>query len=150
MSRIDYFEHKPDLITRLRTITKGQQDFSLDAKLRALVEIRVSQINHCVYCIDLHSREARALGEVQQRLDTLPAWRESPFFDEREKAALAWAESLTLLPETHAGDAEYAALLEHFQEVEIVELGMAVALANFWNRMAAGFRKMPVKVRELS
>lgn len=147
MTRIDYFDHKPDLVSRLRTITKEQQHFSLDAKLRALVEIRVSQINHCVYCIDLHSREARALGEAQQRLDTLPAWRESPFFDEREKAAFAWAESLTLLPDTHAGDAEYARLHEHFPEVEIVELSMSIALANFWNRMAGGFRKMPVKAR---
>ena len=144
MSRIDYFAHKPDLITRLRTLTQEQKTFTLDAKLRALIETRVSQINHCVYCIDLHSKEARALGEKQQRLDSLPAWQESPFFDAREKAALAWAESLTYLPDTNANDADYAPLQHHFSDEEIVELSLSISLANFWNRMASGHRKMPI------
>jgi len=145
MTRIDYFKHQPELITQLRAITQGQEDFHLDGKLRALVELRVSQINGCAYCTDLHSREARARGEGQSRLDSLPVWRESPFFDDREKAALAWAESLTLIADTHAGDAEYLALLKHFSEDDVVELSLSVALANFWNRMAGGFRKAPAK-----
>ena len=144
MTRIDYFQHQPELITKLRTITQEQNQFSLSAQLRALVETRVSQINHCVYCIHLHTREARAHGVSQVKLDSLPAWQESPFFDEREKAALTWAESLTLLPESHAADADYQQLRTHFTEAEIVELSLAIALANFWNRMASGSRKVPV------
>lgn len=145
MNRIDYFKEKPELITKLRAITLEQKDFKLDGKLRALVELRVSQINGCVYCVDLHAREARALGESQQRLDTLPVWHESPFFDEREKAALAWTESLTLIFETHADEAEYEAVRKYFSDTEVVELSLAVSLANFWNRMAGGFRRMPAK-----
>jgi len=143
MNRIDYFQMKPEFITQLRSITKTQEQFTLDARLRALVETRVSQINGCVYCTDLHLREARALGERQQRLDTLAVWPESPFFDAREKAALAWAESLTLIAETRAADPAYLALREHFSDAEIVELSLSISLANFWNRMAGGFRKMP-------
>ena len=147
MTRIDYYKTKPELITKLRNLTKEQETFSLEPKLRALIETRISQINGCVYCTDLHSREARALGEGQQRLDTLPVWRESPFFTEGEKAALAWAESLTLIAETHAGDAEYLALQQHFGETEIVELSLTISLSNFWNRMAGGFRKLPTAAK---
>lgn len=143
MNRIDYFQEKPGLITQLRAITQAQKEFKLEAKLRALIELRVSQINGCVYCTDLHSREARALNESQLRLDSLPVWRESPFFDEREKAALAWAESLTLIVETHAGDQEYETVRKYFSDAEVVELSIAVSLANFWNRLAGGFRRMP-------
>ncbi|HVY69878.1 MAG TPA: carboxymuconolactone decarboxylase family protein [Verrucomicrobiae bacterium] len=146
MSRIDYFKEKPEFIAKLRAITKEQEGFKLDKKLRALVELRVSQINGCVYCTDLHSREARERGEAQQRLDSLPVWRDSPFFDHRERAALAWAESLTLMPESHAGDAEYETARANFSEVELVELSLAIALANFWNRIAGGFRRRPAKV----
>ena len=145
MNRIDYFKAKPELITQLRSITKEQEQFQLDAKLRALVELRISQINGCAYCVDLHSREARQRGESQQRLDTLPVWRESPFFDDREKAALAWAESLTFIAQTHASDADYEAVRTHFSEVDLVELSIAISLTNFWNRMAGGFRRMPAK-----
>ena len=147
MNRIDYFQTKPDLITKFRALTAEQKEFTLDGKLRALVELRVSQINGCAYCTDLHSREARELGENQQRLDSLPVWRESPFFSDPEKAALAWAESLTLIAQTHAADAEYEAVRKHFSELEVVELSLAVSLANFWNRMAGGFRRQPAAVK---
>ncbi len=143
MTRIDYFSNKPDFITKLRNITKEQEQFGLDPKLRALIETWVSQINGCAYCTDLHSREAREHGEKQQRMDLLPVWSESLFFTDREKAALAWAESMTCLATTHAGDAEYERLGQHFSDTEIVELSLSIALANFWNRMAVGFRKMP-------
>jgi AhpD family alkylhydroperoxidase len=146
MTRINYFSTKPDFVTQLRAITKEQEQFSLDAKLRALVETRVSQINGCAYCTDLHNREARERGEKQQRLDSLPVWRESPFFTEHERAALAWAESMTLIAKTHAADTDYEPLRQHFSEAEIVELSISISLANFWNRMAAGFRKMPNEI----
>lgn len=145
MNRLDYAKEKPEFIARLRAITHEQEQFRLDSKLRALVELRVSQINGCVYCVDLHSREARTLGENQQRLDSLPVWKESPCFDLREKAALAWVESLTLIPQSHACDADYRAVCESFSSTEVVELSLAVSLANFWNRMAGGFRRMPEK-----
>lgn len=143
MNRIDYAKEKPEFIARLRSITREQEQFRLDTKLRALVELRVSQINGCVYCTDLHSREARTLGESQQRLDSLPVWEESPFFDNREKAALAWAKSLTLIPQSHACESNYRAVCEFFSDTEVVELSIVVSVANFWNRMAGGFRRMP-------
>ena len=147
MNRIDYFKTKPELITKFRALTAEQKEFTLDGKLRALVELRVSQINGCAYCTDLHSREARELGENQQRLDSLPVWRESPFFSDPEKAALAWAESLTLIAQTHAADAEYEAVRKHFSDLEMVELSLVVSVANFWNRLAGGFRRQPAAVK---
>ncbi len=141
--RIDYFQHKPEWITRMRELTREQESFSIDPRLRALVELRVSQINGCGYCVDLHAREARDRGESQQRLDALPVWHDSPFFSDREKSALAWAESLTRISDTHAGDAEFEAVRRHFTEQETVELSLSVSLANFWNRVAGGFRRQP-------
>lgn len=143
MNRLDYAKEKSEVIERLRIITREQEQFQLDGKLRVLVELRVSQINGCVYCTDLHSKEARVLGESQQRLDSLPVWKESPFFNRREKMAMAWAESLTLIPQTNACEADYRAVCESFSATEVVELSIAVSLANFWNRMAGGFRRMP-------
>lgn len=145
-ARPDYFAAKPDLIGRLRAITRERESFALDPKLRALVEIRISQLNGCAYCTDLHSQEARAMGERQQRLDTLPVWRESPFFAPNEKAALAWAEGMTLIASAPTGDAAYGVLRDFFSENEVVELSLCAALANFWNRMAATFRMMPAAV----
>jgi len=143
MLRIDYFQHAPEFVTDMRKLTQAQTQFSIDARLRALIEIRVSQINGCVYCTDLHLKEARNLGESQQRLDMLPVWGEAPFFDVREKAALAWAESMTNISTSHASDKEFIALKGHFSDQEIVELSLSISLANFWNRMAGGFRRMP-------
>ena len=140
---IDYFSHKPGLVTRLRHITAEQAQFTLDPALRALIEARVSQLNACVYCLHLHFREALHLGESQRRLDSLTVWHESPLFNAREKAALAWAESLTRLPDSRADDAVFAALKMHYSDLEIVELSLAISLANFWNRMASGFRREP-------
>ncbi len=116
---------------------------SIDAKLQALVELRVSQINGCVYCLDLHARQARAAGEVQQRLDCLAAWQEYPLFNERERAAFAWAEAVTLLPDTHAPDDVYEALFGQFSEQEIVDLTLIVAFMNTWNRLGVAFRELP-------
>lgn len=90
-----------------------------------------------------HTAEARKHGETQQRLDQLPAWHESPLFGDKERAALAWAESLTHVSQTHAPDADYEPLLEHFSEQEIVDLSVTVALMNAWNRISIGFRKLP-------
>lgn len=114
-----------------------------DAKLRALIEIRVSQINGCAFCLDMHANEARHLGETQQRLDCLAAFREAPFFTEREKAALAWAESLTHVSATRAPDDVYEEVKKHFSEKELVDLTVAIGMINLWNRMSVAFRSEP-------
>jgi len=116
---------------------------SIDAKLRALVELRVSQINGCVFCVDRHSHEARAAGETQQRLDCLVAWRESKLFTDAERAALHWAEALTNISQTLAPDTAYDGLTGHFSEKQIVDLTLIAALMNAWNRIAIGHRTQP-------
>lgn len=148
MHRIDYFSIKPGFITQLRAVTRQQEAFTLPRSLRALLEIRVSQINGCAYCTDLHSREARGLDEPQQRMDSLPVWRDSPFFTEAEKAAFSWAESLAHLGGGHVEEADYERLRRHFSDVEIVEMSLSISLTCFWNRMAVGFRKMPAACPE--
>ncbi|MBT9566931.1 MAG: carboxymuconolactone decarboxylase family protein [Thiobacillus sp.] len=133
----------PSFIPRLRHITREQEQFTLNQPLRVLIEARVSQLNACVYCLHLHFREVLDLGESQRRLDSLTVWHESPLFDAREKAALAWADALTMLPDTRADESVFAALKLHFSDLEIVELSLAISLGNFWNRMASGFRREP-------
>ena len=114
-----------------------------DHKLKALVELRVSQINGCAYCLDLHSHQARAQGETQQRLDCLAAWDEVTFYTDRERAALALAESITRVSETHVPDEVYEAAKAHFSEKELVDLTAIIALMNFWNRVSISFRAQP-------
>jgi uncharacterized peroxidase-related enzyme len=143
MSRINYQQLAPEAVSKLGAVTKYLESSSLDPLLRALVEIRVSQINGCVYCVDLHTEQARRLGETQQRLDTLPVWHEAPYFDERERAALTWAEALTHVSDTHAPDADYDHLCGYFSEKEIVDLSIAIAVMNAWNRISIGFRRVP-------
>jgi len=139
--RINYYESNPSAINSLTAINKHL--VAIDKKLKALVEIQISQINGCAFCVDLHSKQARALGETQQRLDSLPVWEECPFFDERERVALGWAEAVTRVSETLAPDHLYEALKLHFSEQEIVDLTLSIALINTWNRLAVSFRKMP-------
>jgi AhpD family alkylhydroperoxidase len=112
----------------------------LEASLLELVKMRASQINGCAFCLDMHSKDARAAGETEQRLYLLNAWREAPFYSERERAALAWTEALTLVSETHAPDDIYEAARQQFSEEELVNLTMAVVAINGWNRLEVGFR----------
>ena len=102
--------------------------------------MRASQINGCAYCLDMHSKDARAEGETEQRLYTLDAWRETPFFSSRERAALAWTEALTLISQTHAPDDVFEELRAHFSEREIADLTLAIGAINAWNRFAISFR----------
>ena len=141
IERLDYFQSNEKAINGLLAIKAHVA--SIDAKLRALVELRVSQINGCVYCVDLHATEARQAGETQQRLDCVAVWRECPFFDARENAAFAWAEALTHVSETGAPDDVYAGLRDHFSDQQIVDLTLIVSLMNTWNRIAVGFRHLP-------
>ncbi|HEY0872066.1 MAG TPA: carboxymuconolactone decarboxylase family protein [Vicinamibacterales bacterium] len=112
----------------------------VDHRLFELVKIRASQINGCAYCIDMHTKDARAAGETEQRIYALSAWRETPFFTERERAALDWTETVTRIADAHPTDEQYARLTAHFSEDEIVALTFAVIVINSWNRLAISFR----------
>jgi len=132
----------PAQFKSLYAVSQSLAESSLGSKLIELVQTRVSQINGCAYCLDMHARELRKGGESWQRLNVLSAWRETDFFTAKEQAALAWAESLTCLPDGHADrEVEYQALREHFNDGEIVELTWAVAVINAWNRMAIGMHQ---------
>ena len=112
----------------------------VEPRLLHLVKLRASQINGCAYCIDMHVKEALDDGEDAQRLHLLSAWRESPLYNDRERALLAWTEALTLLPQTGAPDADFNRLREHFSEAEVANLTAAIGMINLWNRWAVGFR----------
>jgi AhpD family alkylhydroperoxidase len=115
----------------------------LEPLLLELVKMRASQINGCAYCLDMHSKDARAEGETEQRLYALSAWRETPFFTDRERAALAWTEAVTLVAEGHVPDAVYEEVRQHFSDEELVNLTMAVVTINGWNRLAIAFQAVP-------
>ncbi len=116
---------------------------SIDKKLRALVELRVSQINGCSYCVDLHTTEARGAGVTQQKLDCLTVWDDCGIFDAHEKAALAWAEAVTLVSDQGAPEPLYGALSDHFTNQQIVDLTLIISQMNAWNRMAISFEHLP-------
>jgi AhpD family alkylhydroperoxidase len=138
--RLNYGVVAPEAFKALMALEQSVIDMGLEPTLIHLIKLRASQINGCAYCINMHNNEARADGETQQRLDLVSVWRETNFFNEREKAALAWTESLTLISETNAPDADYEAIANVFDEKERVALTLAIAAINAWNRFAIGFR----------
>jgi AhpD family alkylhydroperoxidase len=141
--RIDYGKVSPGALNAMYGLEKYLLKSSLEHSLRELVKMRASLINGCAYCIDMHSKDARAAGETEQRLYGLSAWRETPFYTDRERAALAWTDALTLVAETHVPDEVYEQARQHFSEQELVDLTMAVVAINGWNRIAIGFRMEP-------
>ncbi len=141
--RIDYRRHAQEPLKSMLALEKYIAECGLDPKLVHLVKMRASQINGCAYCLDMHSIDARAAGETEQRLYTLDAWRETPFFTDRERAALAWTESLTLIAQTHAPDEVYEGVKTYFTEKEIVDLTFVVGAINVWNRLAISTRAVP-------
>ena len=143
IERLDYIEINPKAINGLGALNKHVA--TIDAHLRALVELRLSQLNGCVYCVDLHAQQARSHGETQQRIDCLSAWSECPFFDEMEKAAFSWAEAVTFLGDTSAPGHLFKDLSLHFSEEQIVDLTLIISLMNAWNRIAVSFRHLPEK-----
>ena len=124
-------------------MVKYVRNSGLDHRLVELVDIRASQINGCAHCLDMHTRMARENGESEARLHALAVWRESPLFSPAERAALAWAEAVTLVAESRVPDDVYRAALEHFTEQELVDLTVAVVAINGWNRLAVAFRRVP-------
>lgn len=141
IERLDYTSLNADAIASM--VKASGKMLSIDARLRAIIELRVSQINGCAYCVDLHTTEARRAGETAQRLDCLTVWREVPFFDDAEKAALAWAEAVTMISRDGAPEPLYAALTGHYSEQQIVDLTLIVAQMNAWNRLAISFGHLP-------
>jgi len=139
--RLDWTKINPEACKGI--VTAARSTRALDARLKNLIEVRVSQINGCAFCLDMHVREARELGEPQRRLDCLAGWRDLPDFSARERAALDWAEALTRIAETHAPDSIYEELQRHFSEREIVDLTVAIAVINTWNRTQIAMRRSP-------
>ena len=137
---MNYYRAAPDAMKAMMDLEEATKELSIAAPIRELVKMRVSQINGCAYCLNLHAPEARAAGVSQQKLDVLSAWRESPAFDAKERAALAWSEALTRLETTHAPDADYQMLADAFDDRERVELTLIITTINAWNRFAVGFR----------
>ena len=138
--RVDYYTAFPQGIQAMLAMEKAVRGSGLEGSLLELVKIRASQLNGCGYCLAMHNRDARKAGEKQTRLDTVSAWRETPFFTPREQAALAWCEAMTELPRHGSADDRYEALAEQFSAEEIAALTFAIVAINGWNRLAVGLQ----------
>jgi AhpD family alkylhydroperoxidase len=138
--RLDYEHAAPDAVRAMAGLERYTRASGLEHSLLVLVKLRASQINGCAYCLDMHSKDARAAGETEQRLYVLSAWREAPFYTPRERAALAWTEAVTLIGDAGVSDELFTLAREHFSEAELVNLTMAVITINGWNRLAMSFR----------
>lgn len=141
--RIEYQKVAPEAMSAMLGLEKYVRRSGLDASLLELVKLRASQINGCAYCVDMHTKDARARGESEQRLYAVLVWRETPFFTDRERAALAWTEAVTQVSWQHVPDDVYALACKHFNEKELVDLTMAIIVINGWNRLAISFRTTP-------
>jgi AhpD family alkylhydroperoxidase len=141
--RIHYTKVSPGAYHALLGLEKYLHECGLEERLLHLIKLRTSQINGCAYCLDMHWKDLRAIGETEQRLYSLDAWRESPYYSERERAALAWAESVTRVSETHVPDEVYEEAMQQFNEKELADLTVAVATINAWNRLAISARTTP-------
>ena len=148
--RIDARKHAPEAQKALYALEQYLAGCGLEHGLIHLMKMRASQINGCAYCIDMHSKDARALGETEQRLYELDAWRETPFYTDRERAALAWTEAVTLVSQSHVPDEVYEEVRRHFSEKEIVDLTFVLATINAWNRLAISLRAVPGHYRPAS
>jgi len=144
-TRLNPYAVAPQGIQKMIELEDFLRNSGLEYSLYELVKMRASQINGCAFCLHMHSRDARAAGETEERLYLLSAWRESSLYTPRERAALAWTEALTNLAQTGAPDADYEGLKPHFSEVEIVNLTLLIGLINSWNRLAVGLRSQHPK-----
>ncbi len=141
-ARLDYKRVAPDAVRLMRDLDGYVHQSGLEPSLLELVKVRASQINGCAYCIDMHTKDARVGGETEQRLYALPAWQETSFFTDRERAALLWTEVLTHLPSEDVADEVYDLVRERFSEKELVDLTIAVVSINGWNRLGVAFRSV--------
>ena len=141
--RIEYHKADPNALKAMLGLQAYVNESGLEHSLLELVKLRASQINGCAYCIDMHTKDARARGETEQRLYALDAWSETPFYSDRERAALAWTEAVTVLGEARVPDAVYEQVRAQFSEAELVKLTLAVVAINGWNRLNIAFRTVP-------
>ena len=141
--RFDYRKFSPEPVQAMLALEKYIAGCGLDHTFVHLLKLRASQVNGCAFCIDMHSIDARAAGETEQRLYALDAWRETPFFTARERAGLAWIEAVTLVSQTHVPDAVYDEARAHFSEKEIFDLTFIASTINAWNRIAIASRTQP-------
>ncbi len=141
--RLSYSRTAPEATDILRTLESYVHKCGLEPGLLELIKLRASQINGCAYCIDMHTKDARTQGESEQRLYGVSAWREAPFYSERERAALAWTEAITLVSRDQVPDEVYQRARQQFSEKELVDLTFAILTINSWNRLAIGFRTPP-------
>jgi AhpD family alkylhydroperoxidase len=141
--RLDFYKANPAAIKALLGVEERIGKSALEKSLTELVRLRASQINGCAYCVDMHTSDARKGGETERRLATVVVWRETPFFTDRERAALEWTEALTLVSQDHVPDAVWNAVRPHFSDEELVDLTLLVSAINAWNRFAISFRKLP-------
>jgi AhpD family alkylhydroperoxidase len=142
-ARIDLMHVNPGIMQAMFALERQVRQAGFDQKLLDLVRMRASQINGCAYCLDMHSKDARANGESEQRLYGLEAWRETPYYSARERAALEWTEALTLVAETRVPDDVYERVREQFSEEELAHLSLAVVSINGWNRLNIAARTLP-------
>ncbi len=149
--RMNFYQAAPDTVNALVALENQIKASGLEQSLIELVKTRASQINGCAYCINMHTQDARKHGETEQRLYLLDAWREAPVYTDRERAALAWTEAVTLITQTHAPDDIYQEVRAQYSEAEMVNLTMLIGAINAWNRLAISFRAMPsVKAKAVS
>ena len=141
--RLNFKRLVPAAYRAMLALESYVHETGLESSLLELVKMRASQINGCAYCLDMHSKDARAAGETEQRLYVLNAWREAPFYSDRERAALAWTESVTLVNESHVPEDVYQQARAHFSEEELVNLTIAIVAINGWNRLEVSFRGIP-------
>ncbi|TAL98125.1 MAG: carboxymuconolactone decarboxylase family protein [Paraburkholderia sp.] len=142
-SRLDFYSANPHAIKAVLALEERIGKSGIEKSLAELVRLRASQINGCAYCVDMHVADARKGGETERRLATVVVWRETPFFTDRERAALEWTEALTLVARDHVPDAVWEAVRPHFSDEEIVDLTLLINAINTWNRFAIAFRKTP-------
>jgi AhpD family alkylhydroperoxidase len=143
--RLNWPELEPNAYKTLAGLEKYVHESGLDKRLFTLIKLRASQINHCAYCIDMHWKDLRAEGETEQRLYGLNAWQESPYYTDRERAALEWTEAVTLLTDGFVPDGVYDRTRAHFTDKELVQLTLGVIAINSWNRVCVPFRTEPGK-----
>ena len=142
-ARINLMHVNPGVMQAMLGLERQVRQAGFDHRLLDLVRMRASQINGCAYCLDMHSKDARANGETEQRLYGLNAWRETPYYSPRERAALEWTEALTLISETGVPDDLYERVREQFSEEELLHLGLAIVSINGWNRLNVAARTVP-------
>lgn len=139
-ARIDYYKASAEGLAAVGRLEAHVRHSGLEESLLELVKMRASQINGCGFCLDMHSKDTRAAGETEQRLYVLPAWREAPFYTERERAALEWTEAVTLIAQNEIPDEQFERVRAQFSDKELVDLTLAIAAINTWNRLSISFR----------